>query len=163
MDGKQSSTNKTGYSIQEEPFTAELYDEVYPTLIEHWEEVAEDQDKIKMNPDEGTYHLMAESKSLHCLVCRYEGKVVGYLVTFFIHNPHYKDHLYAQNDIFFLHPDHRKGLLGYRMIKEHERMMKEKGVSIIMYHTKAKRSFGPLLERFGHHLSEYTYRKYIGD
>ena len=105
MAGKQLSNNKTGYEIKEEELTWELYHELLPLLEVHWEEIADDKDKIKLNPDDATYFLMQEKGLLHCLICRFEGKIVGYLVTFLMHHPHYKDHIYAQNDIFFLHKE----------------------------------------------------------
>lgn len=165
MDGTTQSVSKTGFRIQEEEFTWELYEEVKPLLQKHWEEIADNKDKVQLNPDEGAYFLCQENGALHCLSCREKdtNKLVGYLVTFFINHPHYKEHKFAQNDIFYLDPSYRKGSLGIKLIKEHEKCMKKFGVSIIMYHFKPKKDFSKILERLGHSLFEYTYSKYIGD
>ena len=164
MDGKQSLSNKTGYSFKHEVFTWELYEEVKPLLKEHWEEVADDKDNIKLDPNKDYYFLMEESKSLHCLVCRdIKGKIKGYVVTFIINHPHYKNNKFASIDILYLHPKNRKGMLGIKLIKKHEEMMKELNVDIIAYHFKPKKDFSNILERLGHSFFEISYRKYIGE
>ena len=61
-------------------------------------------------------------------------------------------------------PEHRKGMLGPRMIKAFEGMMKEAGVEVL--HIRVKKSkvdFGPVLERLGFECEDIVYRKAIGD
>lgn len=165
MDGKPSQISKTdsSYVIQEERFTWELYNEIYPLLEEHWAEIADDTDKIKLHPDTDIYFLLEQQKKLHCLICRLNGKIVGYSVTFLNAHAHYSDKLFAQNDILFIHKDHRKGSLGFKLIRLHEKCMKELGVTAITYHLKPKKDFSKLLERIDYTLFEISYRKYIGE
>ena len=159
MDGNQSLKPKTGYEINTEPFTYELYEEAAPLLEQHWEEIGVNKDKIVLNPDEGFYFLLEEQKSLHCLIARHQDEIVGYIVTIVGSHPHYMDTRFGQNDILYIKPEHRKGMLAVRMMKKHEEEMKKLGVTVITYHMKPEHDFSSLLERMGHSLFEVTYRK----
>jgi GNAT superfamily N-acetyltransferase len=89
--------------------------------------------------------------------------VVGYFVVLVGRNIHYKDHLFAQNDIIYVHPDYRKGSTGARLIKFAEKCLKEDGVSVLTINTKVHKPFDPLMERLGFNLIERVYSKYLGD
>lgn len=155
---------KTGYNISREPFTKELYDEAYPLLIRHWEEVAGEKVEINLNPNYEIYRTLAEDDLLVCIVCREvnTGRMVGYSVSFLTPHIHYKDHMYGENDIIFIDKEYRKGMMGIKLLKENERILRDLGCSIIHLHVKTKHNFGPIMERLGYYPSETIYRKYVG-
>ena len=81
-------------------------------LIElHWSEIALNQDNIKLNPDWEAYHSLEEHSKLKIFTARDDDRLVGYFVVIVGNNIHYKDHLFATNDIIYMHKDYRKGLL----------------------------------------------------
>jgi|TARA_R110002074_G_scaffold200080_2_gene367978 hypothetical protein len=152
------------YRFAEEEFTYEGYDEIFPLLMEHWKEVAHDQELIPLNPNKDRYMELARQGMIHCLSCRTEdGEVVGYMITFLDTHIHYKDTIFASNDLIYIAPGHRKGLLGLRMIKEFENCMRRALVDVIHMHVKPHVDYGPLLSRQGYVVAETIYRKYIGE
>jgi GNAT superfamily N-acetyltransferase len=153
----------SNYSFTEEPFSKEVYDEMYPLLEEHWAEIATDK-SIELAPDFDNYQLLQDTDHLHMLFCRDEiNQIIGYMVTFITPHMHYKNMIYAQNDLIYIHPNHRRGSLASRMLKVFEQQMKEKGVDVIHMHVKVAFEFGAMLTRIGFMHEENIYRKKIGD
>jgi GNAT superfamily N-acetyltransferase len=132
-------------------------------LIErHWEEIAINKDRIKLNPDWEVYEKLEELGVLTIFTARHFGKLVGYFVVIVQSNIHYKDHVFASNDIIYLHPDYRKGMTGVKLIKFAEKCLKKDGVSVMVMNTKVHSPFDIILERLGFTPIERLYSKYIG-
>jgi len=138
-------------------------DDILPLIEDHWEEIAVNKDKIKLNPDWEAYEALYQSGSLGVYTAREDGALVGYLVVTAARNPHYKDHVFASNDILFLTPSHRKGFTGYKLIKFVEKDLKGKGISVFIVNTKVHQPFDVLMKRLGFSLIERTYSKYLGE
>lgn len=152
------------HRFAEEKFADQDYDEVYPLLVKHWEEVAANKTKVPLNPDFHRYLELEQQNCLHILTCRdQDNRLIGYISTFITPHIHYMDTVYADNDLIYIHPDHRKGTLALRMLKHFEIIMKERGVSVLHMHVKTYKDFSPLLERIGYSHIENIYSKYIGD
>ena len=132
-------------------------------LIElHWSEIALNQDNIKLNPDWDAYHNLEDQGKLKIFTARDGDKLVGYFVVLLGNNIHYKVHLFASNDVIYLHKDYRKGFAGIRLIKFAETYLKEDGVSMIIINTKVHQPFDKILNRIGFNLTERAYSKYLG-
>ena len=129
----------------------------------HWEEVALNQDKIPLDPDWSFYEALWNAGLLGIYTVRLEGKLVGYFVVVAKPHPHYKQNVFASNDIIYLSPEYRKSSVGAGLISFAENDLKERGVSVLVVNTKVHRPFDPLLERLGFNKIEHTYSKYIGD
>lgn len=133
-------------------------------LIEdHWEEIALNKDKIALNPDWDAYQDLELSGKLKIFTARDKDKLVGYFVVLVGPNLHYKDHLFAVNDILYLDKEYRKGRTGIKLIKFAERCLKTDGVSVLNINTKVHKPFDILMEHMGFGLVERVYSKYIGD
>lgn len=148
-------------SFQQE-FLCQAREECIPLIESHWEEVAVNKDHIKLNPDWEAYEKLEELGVLTIFTARHFGKLVGYFVVIVQSNIHYKDHVFASNDIIYLHPDYRKGLTGVKLIKFAEKCLIQDGVSVMVINTKVKNPFDPVLERLGFNLTERVYSKYLG-
>lgn len=144
-------------------FLSMCLDELKPLLTLHWEEVALNKDKIKLNPDYDAYLQMEKQGMCHTVVVRDDDKVVGYFICFIVNHMHYKDHKWALNDILFIHPDYRGGKIAYKMFKFAEEKLKALGVSVIQLHMKTDFPFEPLAKACGYNKMEYNYSKFIGD
>jgi len=129
----------------------------------HWEEIALNKGKIKLNPDWSSYYSCEEKGSLKIFTARDSGKLVGYFVVFIGYNPHYKDHLFATNDVIYLHSDFRKGLTGVKLIRFAEKCLKEDGVSVLSINTKVHQPFDIIMKRLKFNLIERVYSKYLGE
>lgn len=151
-----------GFKFQEEDFFT-VKEEVDELFYKHWEEIAVNKDKIKLNPDWSFYETLYQSGNLGVYTARHEDKLVGYFVVVARHHPHYKDHIFAANDIIYIDPDYRKGLAGYYLIKYVEKNLKERGVSVLTINTKVHKPFDAVLQRLGFENVERLYSKYIGE
>lgn len=150
-----------GIKYQREDFY-KVRQEVDDLFYNHWEEIALYKDKIKLNPDWSFYEAIYESGNLGIYTVRKDEKLIGYFIVVAKPHPHYKDNLFAVNDILYLSPEYRKGLVGYKLIKFVEEDLKKMGISVLVVNTKVHKPFDALMERLGFNLIERVYSKYIG-
>ena len=129
----------------------------------HWEEIAVNKDKIKLNPDWDAYDTLENANALRIFTARDSGELVGYFVVIVGNNLHYKDHIFAENDIIYLHADYRKGFTGIKLIKFAEKCLKHDGVSVLKLNTKVHQPFDQLMSYLKFDLVERVYTKYLGD
>ncbi len=129
----------------------------------HWEEVANDKDKIKLDVWFEAYDEMEKSGQLHIVTARIDGKIFGYHWSVVRPHLHYKSSLTAYTDIYFLHPDFRKGMNGIKLFKFVEKSLKERGVEKMYTASKVKLDKSPIFEFLGWDEAETVYTKYIGD
>lgn len=151
-----------GFEIKQEDFNS-ARGEVDNLFYKHWEEIALNKDKIKLNPDWTFYEAVYNAGNLGIYTARKDKALVGYFIIIARPHPHYKDHTFAVNDVLFIEPEHRKGLLGYFLIKYAEKDMKKKGVSVLTINTKVSKPLDVVLERLGFKNIEKVYSKYLGD
>lgn len=140
---------------------AQVKADIMGLLNAHWEEIARDKAVIKLDPHWEYYEIAEAAGRLHILTGREKGELVAYYVNLIIPHPHYQNSLTAYSDIFFLRSDLRKGLTGYRMLKEQERAMKKLGVQKIYTMEKVDHSIKGLWERAGYTHVENIYAKVI--
>mgnify|MGYP003674087309 FL=1 len=146
----------------QQEFLSQVQSDIEPLIELHWEEIALNQDKIKLNPDWDAYHNLEAEGKLKIFTARDSDSLVGYFVVILGINIHYKDHLFASNDIIYLHKDYRKGFAGIRLIKFAEKYLKEDGVSVLLINTKTHKPFDKVLERLKFKPIERVYSKFIG-
>jgi len=91
--------------------------DIIPLLEKHWEEVALNKEKIKLNPDWDAYANLEDAGILKIFTARDDRKLVGYFVVFVKSHIHYKDHLFCYNDVIFVDEEYRKGFTSTRLIK----------------------------------------------
>jgi len=136
--------------------------DITPLLEKHWSEIALNQDKIKLNPDWGVYNKLEQDGKLKIFTARDDDKLVGYFVVIVDRHIHYKDHLFANNDILFLAKEYRKGFTGIKLVKFAEKCLKEDGVSVLTINTKVHQPFDKMLDFLKFNKIERIYSKYIG-
>ena len=154
-----------------EPFDT-AFEEAQELLQEHWEEIAINKDKIKLAIDKERYKDLADRGVLHIVTVRDAniqksawdpGRLVGYHVGLIVPHLHYKNDLHGMTDIFFVHPDYRKGRIGIELFKFVEKAMKERGVVKLMTAVKMHKDIGLIFERLGWTEAEREFCKYIGE
>lgn len=123
---------------------------IRPLIKQHYQELTLDKDVIKLMPDWDRYRELQRLRRLATLACWLNEELVGYGIFFLESHIHYKENLFARNDILFLRPDHRQGRLGITLIKECEQMLKSLNVSKVFWHVKQQRDFRVLLHRMGY-------------
>ena len=140
-------------------FLASVYLEIQELLKLHWEEVALNKNFIHLNPDWDQYKEAERAGQLQIFTARDDEKLVGYFVTTTSRSLHYKDHIFATNDVIYLHPDYRKGLAGWHLLKTAEKYLKQDGVSLLFVNTKIHKPFDVLLTRLGYNHIENVFSK----
>lgn len=147
-------------SYQVESFK-DLRDEIDDLWLSHYKEIARHQDKIALSPDYDRYMELDRLGLLHFVTARDVSKLVGYFVSLVAPSLHYKDHLMSMNDLLYVLPSHRKGMVGTNMIKYAVDSLKDKGVSRVLINVKMANDFGVLLERLGFVPMERIYEKML--
>jgi GNAT superfamily N-acetyltransferase len=136
---------------------AKVRREIEPLLEEHWKEIALNKDKIKLNPDWRAYADLDSIHALRIYTARKDAKLMGYFVVIVSKSLHYRDHLFANNDIIFLTKAARKGLTGVKLIKFALDSLEGEGVTKVHINTKAHQPFDAILERLGFEEIERVY------
>lgn len=140
----------------------DIRDEVQPLFQRHWEEIAADRDTIPLVVDFDSYDALANADSLHIITARESGVLVGYFFSVVRTHLHYRETLFGFADIFYLLPEHRKGMAGVRLITETEKSLKTLGVKKMFAATKPWMDVGLIFKRQGFELHEIVYSKMIG-
>jgi len=146
----------------QEESAKDCLEEIKPLIEMHWEEIALYKDKIKLDPDFDKYLLLDSMGMLHILTVRDDAKLIGYFISFIQPNMHYKESVFATNDILYVDPAYRKGSVGYKLFKKAEKSLKEIGVDVIVIHSKVNNDFKPLMDKLGYERIEYNYSKHTG-
>jgi len=133
---------------------------LWPT---HWEEVATNRDKIKLNLDFDSYAQYARSGALHIVIARDQGKIIGYHASIIRPHLHYLNSLSAFTDVYYIDKEYRKGYVGIKLFRFVEESLRARGVQKMFTGTKLSLDMGKLFEFLGWTETERLYTKYIGD
>ena len=137
--------------------------DLLPLLPLHWAELALNQDKVPLNPQYDIYDAREAAGQTLVVTLRELGVLVGYFIGFVAPGLHYRTCLTLTMDIFWTHPDIRKGFAAVRMFREVEREAKRRGVQRIFYGSKAHKDASKLFEFLRMDPVEVYYSKWIGD
>jgi hypothetical protein len=136
----------------------EVFNEVSQMFEKHYEELSATKG-FKLNPDYDIYWEADKRNTLKTIVALKNDEIIGYIVYFVGINLHYKDCLLATEDIYYLKPEYRKGLIGPRMFVFAEKYLKSIGVNMIRYSTKTHLDNSRLFEFLGCNFVEKVYTK----
>jgi hypothetical protein len=132
--------------------------ELPPLFEKHWREVALNHDSVPLSPDWERYFQLDAKGILQVLTVRVDGDLVGYHFLTVYPHLHYAKTWWAETDIFWLHPDHRQGLTGYKLLKLPRDWLRAAGVKHHTLRTKLHiPSFEPILQRLGYVPIETVY------
>ncbi len=144
--------------IQEEEFTPELYAEMAELIELHHEEVASCFGDLDI--DLVTYFTLKDFGMFKIVCVRdNEGVMIGYMTFLIGTNLHRKNKIIGSQDAIFIHPDYRKGMLGIKLMKESEKVMKSHGCNGMLVSSKDHVDIRVLYERLGFNPYEHTFYK----
>ncbi len=92
-------------------------------------------------PSRQRYQSLNESGFLHFLTARDHGELVGYLILYLTNSMHSQLPM-AVEDVFYLHPDYRKGRNALRFIQFMERYCQSKGVHELLFSCEIENESG---------------------
>ena len=127
----------------------------------HYEELTLNKDAVKLNPMRDSYQQIERTGKMAVYTARDDGELVGYAIFFVSPHIHYADTIVAMNDVLFLHPAHRKGSMGTRLIKFCEQGLRTRGAHKIVWHIKLSRDWSPILIRLGYVTEEINVGKLL--
>jgi GNAT superfamily N-acetyltransferase len=136
---------------------AKVRREIEPLIKQHYDEIALNKDIIKLNPDWEGYARLDNINALRVYTARKNDELVGYFVVIVSKSLHYRDHLFANNDIIFLAKSARKGLTGVKLIKYAIESLAAEGITKLHINTKAHQPFDAILERLNFEEIERVY------
>lgn len=146
-------------------YAVELYkqckEETSALFAAHYSEVAPDSLDGLLDPDYAQYEWLCNNGMLHIVTVRCDGILIGYHVSFVKPQIHRRTTLTAHSDIFYIKPEHRKGMVGYKLFAYVEETLRRKGVKWIYTGVKLAKDVGPLLERQGHKENERMFLKIL--
>lgn len=145
-----------GPVFAEEKLTA-IIPEIEPLIKKHYEEISANK-QFPLAPCWGEYSALEEVGYLKTYTARKHGQLVGYNIFFFKSHIHYATFKTAQNDVLFIHPEHRG--FGKMFIDWCDMKLELAGADAVFYHVKMKHDFGHALESLGHKPVEKIYMKF---
>lgn len=138
----------------------EYIEEAWKLLEEHREELTTNKDLMILKPNVELYRALEDSDSLISIVAFDGDKIIGYSVSFVSANLHYSDLLLCSNDVLFVTKEHR-GSIGLKLMRMTERLAKERGCGMILWHTKPNTPLAEILPRLKYKVQDIVYSKEI--
>ncbi|HQT82291.1 MAG TPA: GNAT family N-acetyltransferase [Ferrovaceae bacterium] len=158
LENSYEKEERNGITYEVTSFT-NLMSHAQHLFPKHFEEVAADKDKIKLNVHLEGYYWFEQHHQLHVIVCKKGSELIGYFIGIVRPHLHYKNSLTAYTDIFYINPEYRKGRAGINLFKYAEKTLWHRGVQRIYMGTKLKLDIGPILDRLGYNPIERIYTK----
>lgn len=153
-----TETPKMTYQVE---FWPEAVEQMRVLFDANWKEVILDREAIKLEPDYLLYDIMAKCNVLHLVTARYQGEVVGYHLSFVHPHLHYKSSLTAFTDAFYVKPEFRTGMTGYKLLRFALDSLRARKVQKMYVATTLQRDIGCLLDRLGFTEVERMYAKVL--
>lgn len=136
---------------------AVIRDEAMDVVRQHYDQTAQFKEVQELDPDWEAYDRIEQAGKLWVMTAREDGRIVGYIIMLLSMDMHYRNLRRATEDVHFMIPEDRKGLIGYKMLSQTVNAMREKGVQTVTFRTKASDSHGVLFERLGGVLHDLVY------
>lgn len=141
----------------------DVIEEVQPLLEQHYQELAKDKARIKLDPDWARYIEMEQKGSLLLFTARKDAKLVGYAVFFAGRHAHYKGLTLVANDLLFLDAQHRVGRTGVRLIKYCESQISAlyPGLTAVTWHAKEDTVLAEMLGRMNYRVQDIIFSRLL--
>lgn len=149
-------------TFQVEPWS-EFKAEAAKLWPKHWEEVAINKDKIKLNVDFRQFDALDSVGQLIVIAAREDGEIIGYWVGFIRPHLHYADSLTAYTDVYFVDPAYRKPRVALRLFQFVEKELKRRGAQKIFTATKLHLDHSKLFKALGYTETERLFTKMLED
>lgn len=137
--------------------------EAMPLWPVHYEEVGQNKQKMKLDPDISYLDEMERLGKLHIVVARKDGEIVGYHASIITTLVHYKNILAGMSDLYWIRKDCRNGKAPIKLFQEVEKTLKARGVQVLYDATKLYLDHDRLFQYLGYKPIERRYSKWIGD
>jgi len=127
----------------------DVIEEVQPLLELHYLELCVNKDAVKLSPRWDVYTELERLGCFVVLTAREGEALAGYSAYFLSPHMHYSGFSVAQNDVFYLAEEYRRGTTALRFLRYSETALKDLGAQKLVYHCKPQNNFAPILHRLG--------------
>lgn len=155
---RQSATRTTEIRRSNVSEMQELASDLF---ADHWDEIAKNKQVMILKPDWDAYRLLESQGKLLVLAAFIDDKLVGYSANIVARHLHYFDLIICNNDILFVHKDHRASPIGLRLIKETEKMAKQAGAQMMLWHAKEQTALDKIMPKLKYNVQDIIYSKEI--
>lgn len=141
----------------------EWIEQAWRLLEAHREELTTNKGLMILKPDISTYEML-ESKNALLSLGAFDGdgdEIVGYSVNIMAHNLHYSDLMMCQSDVLYVREDKRQGPTGLKLMRETERLAKERGAQMMLWHAKPDTNLDQILPRMGYRVQDVVYTRVL--
>jgi len=146
----------------------EFKNDDYLACLEEWKQIIDEHyDELSvtkeyaLEPDFEAYEKIWNSGGLRFISCRDNEKLVGYIIFFVAPHIHYKSCITAQEDIYYLKKEYRKGRTGIKLFQFADNLLKEQGVNRVIYNTKVHQDNSRLFEYLGYKFVDKVFTKML--
>lgn len=133
-----------------------------PLFVLHREEVTKDKDVMILDVDEDYYGRNYDAGHIVPVTARHLGNLVGYFLWHLHPHPHYKGVLCAQDDVHYLLPEFRRGINGYKLMKNAMLLIEQLGVRYCYVREKIGHEHPAIMKRLGLQPLDITYSRKLG-
>jgi GNAT superfamily N-acetyltransferase len=131
-----------------------------PFFAKHREELTTLKHIMILKIDWNKYRNLEKNGIMFSLVLRNENSViVGYSVILVMPNMHFSDLIQAYSDTIYVHPKHRNTTWGIKLIKQTEKLAKEKGAKLMLWHGREGSVFSSIMPRLGYYVQDILFGK----
>ena len=139
----------------------EWIEQAWRLLEAHRKELTTNKGLMILKPDISTYEML-ESKNALLSLGAFDGdEIVGYSVNIMAHNLHYSDLMMCQSDVLYVREDKRQGPAGLKLMRETERLAKERGAQMMLWHAKPDTNLDQILPRMGYRVQDVVYTRVL--
>ncbi len=107
-----------------------------------YDEIEVDKNCQPHDPDWDHYRAQNQAGTYRVIAARRNGRLIGYNAFFIGHHSRHRGIIFAQNDVIYLEPEQRRGIIGARFINESARLLKEAGAVRVRYDCMLNISLG---------------------
>jgi predicted GNAT superfamily acetyltransferase len=124
-------------------------------------ELMTDKDIMVLDPDVRTYCLLEDANAMLSLGAFDDDEIVGYSVNILAPSPHCRNVIICSNNVLYLREDKRQGLTGLKLMRETERLAKERGAHMMLWHAKPETNLNQILPRIGYRTQDIVYTRVL--
>ena len=139
---------------------ASIKTDIQPLLELEWSEAPLEDWPIKYEPDWGKYGLLDAHNMLLAYTLRDGHELVGYVIFLKDYAHHHHGYKVARLDLFFIHPDYRKGRTAMDLLAFAQEHMDEIGVDMTIVSCFMQSRVDVLYKRMGYKPLERTFVRF---
>lgn len=137
--------------------------DVGPLLLAHWAEIARNKDVMVLDPMVERYQALEQMGLLIGVFAYDRDEIVGYCVSILsFGHLHYRSLITVSNDVLYVMPEYRGAArAGIALMRETERLAKDRGAHLVLWHAKQDTALASMLPRMGYEVQDVVFSRRV--